>query len=98
MPTRQLPAPQQHRGPGRALTPSGTTHPARILGGLANARLVPLAQRSLAVAGAALAAEYALRVALSGPLERLLAPVRAAPTIIRTEVTEWVIVERLRRR
>ena len=62
------------------------------------ARALPVVRRSLLVAGAALAAEYALRAAVGGTLSWLLSPVRSGASIARTEITEWLIVERFRRR
>lgn len=94
LPTSQLPVPGPVRG--RALARSSRPLPARVTN--LPAQLLPLAQRSIVVAGAALAAEYALRAALGGTVERLLAPIRDGSAIIRTEVTEWMIVERVRRR
>ena len=67
--------------------------PARL-----RARALPVVRRSLLVAGAALAAEYALRAAVGGTLSWLFSPVRSGAAIARTELTEWLIVERFRRR
>ena len=63
-----------------------------------SAQIVPLAQRSLIAVGTALAAEYAIRTAFDSILRRILTPIRSTPTAIRTEITEWTIVERVRRR
>ena len=63
-----------------------------------SAQIVPLAQRSLIVVGTALAAEYAIRIAFDSMIRRVLAPIRSTSTVIRTEITEWTIVERVRRR
>ena len=96
MPTTTSPEPP---GLTRALTRTHPVSPVPQRSAIAPARLLPLAQRSLMVAGVALAAEYALRVAVGGALERIVAPIRgAAPVVTRTEITEWVVVERLRRR
>ena len=71
--------------------------PARVVS-LVPARALPVVRRSLLVAGAALAAEYALRIAVGGTLARLFSPVRSGASIARTEITEWLIIERFRRR
>ena len=66
---------------------------------LAAATALPALGRSLVVAAAAYAAERALSASIGGALGRLIGPIeRAAPAIIRTEVTEWVVIERIRRR
>ena len=71
--------------------------PARVVS-LVPARALPVVRRSLLVAGAALAAEYALRAAVGGTLSWLFSPVRSGASIARTEITEWLIIERFRRR
>ena len=71
--------------------------PARVVS-LVPSRALPVVRRSLLVAGAALAAEYALRVAVGGTLSWLFSPVRSGASIARTEITEWLIIERFRRR
>ena len=96
-PRPRLPAPRP-----RARLARGRAGPhARALAALP-ARALPAARRSLLAAGAALAVEYVLRSAarsaLRGALARLPAPFRAASAITRTEITEWLIVERTRRR
>ncbi len=90
---RYLPAPIRR---GRLVRRGGGL-PARVVS-LAPARALPVLRRALVVAGAALAAEYALRAALGISLLRLLSPLRSGAAITRTEITEWLIVERLRRR
>ena len=91
---RNLPVPATRRG---QVARRDDRLPARIAS-LVPARALPAVRRSLLVAGAALAAEYALRAALGGTLLRLLSPVRSGAPITRTEITEWLIVERFRRR
>ena len=71
--------------------------PARVAS-LVPARALPVLRTSLLVAGAAFAAEFALRAAIGGSLLRLLSPFRSSAAITRTEITEWLIVERFRRR
>ena len=94
MAERYLPAPRP-TGRGR-LVRRHDGLPARVVS-LVPASVLPVVQRSLLVAGAALAAEYALRVALGGTLLRVLSPFRSG-AITRTEITDWLIVERFRRR
>ncbi len=70
---------------------------------LAAASALPALGRTLVVAAVAFAAERALSATLSatvgGTVGRLLAPIeRAAPAFTRTEITEWVMIERIRRR
>jgi hypothetical protein len=66
---------------------------------VAAAAALPALGRSLTVAAVVYAVERALSASLDGTLSRLLAPVeRAGPAITRTELTEWVVIERIRRR
>ena len=66
---------------------------------LVAATALPALRRSLVVAAVAYAAERALSATVGGALGRLLGPIeRAAPAITRTEITEWVVIERIRRR
>ena len=66
---------------------------------LATATMLPALGRSLAVAAMAFAAERALSASIGGALGRVLRPIeRAAPAFSRTEITEWIVVERIRRR
>ena len=96
-PRARLPAPRPRAPLARGLG----APPARVLAALP-ARALPAARRSLVAAGAALAVEYVLRsaarAALRGGFARLSSPLRAASAITRTEITEWLIVERARRR
>lgn len=63
------------------------------------ATVLPALGRSLVVAAVAFAVERALSASLDGTLGRLLGPVeRVAPGFTRTEVTEWIVIERIRRR
>ncbi len=94
MAERYLPAPRPTGRRGLVRRREGL--PARVVS-LVPAGVLPVVQRSLLVAGAALAAEYALRVALGGTLLRVLSPFRSG-AITRTEITDWLIVERFRRR
>ena len=90
---RQLPVPVTRRA---QVVQRRDGLPARAVS-LVPARALPVLQRSLLVAGAALAAEYALRLAIGGTLLRVLSPFRSG-AITRTEITDWLIVERFRRR
>lgn len=81
----------------RALTRKRNAHPVSRNIKFAS-QIVPLAQRSLIAIGAALAAEYAIRTVFDSMLRRVLTPIRSTHTSIRTEITEWTIVERVRRR
>lgn len=94
MAERYLPAPRP-TGRGRLVRRRGGL-PARVVS-LVPANVLPVLRRSLLVAGAALAAEYALRAAVGGTLLRVLSPFRSG-ALTRTEITEWLIVERFRRR
>ena len=93
------------RGVARPPVPRGadrTAIAARELAIVA-ATALPALGRSLMVAAVAYAAERALSATLTatvgGALGRLLGPIeRAAPAITRTEITEWVVIERIRRR
>lgn len=91
MAERYLPVPTRR---GRVVRRGGGL-PARVVS-LVPARAVPVLQRSLLVAGAALAAEYALRAVIGGTLLRVLSPFRSG-ALTRTEITDWLIVERFRR-
>ena len=96
----------------RALTLVGDLLPARYVSrtramAIAASRAVvmateaalPVLGRSIAVAVAAYAVEQALRASLGTVLERLLAPMdRGGSTITKTDITEWIIIERIRRR
>lgn len=90
---RNLPVPTTRRG---QVARRDAGLPAR-LASLVPARALPAVRQSLLVAGAAFATEYALRAAIGGSLLRLLSPFRAG-ALTRTEITEWLIVERIRRR
>jgi hypothetical protein len=108
-----MPAPQ-HAGPGgseRALAHTTAALPARRLASLALRRplpaLTPVAQRSLMLAGAVFAAEYAARSLVGGVLGRLVEPAaeqvrqhvqQQSEAITRTVITEWTVLERLPRR
>ena len=96
----------------RALTLVGERLPARYvsrtreLAGIASRAVVvaaevalPVLGRSVAVAVVAYAVERALRASLGTVVERLLAPMdRGGSTITKTDITEWIIIERIRRR
>lgn len=89
----------------RALTHSGGL-PALRRSGLPAAigrRMLPVAGSTIAAAAVSLAAEYALRSTVNSVVARALAPIRRVPPSItrgmtRTIVTEWTVVERVRRR
>ena len=98
--------------PERALTRIGERLPAQTVSRVreiaaVTSRLVavaveaalPVLSRTIAVAVVVYAAEHALRASLGSTIERLLAPMeRGGAGITRTDITEWIIIERIRRR
>ena len=65
---------------------------------MATEAALPVLGRSIAVAVAAYAVEQALRASLGTVVERLLAPMDRGGSITKTDITEWIIIERIRRR
>ena len=58
---------------------------------------LPVLGRSIAVAVVAYAVERSLRASLGVAVERLLAPTERGGAT-RTDITEWITIERIRRR
>jgi hypothetical protein len=84
----------------RSLVPLSRSLPARRppLALVAAQRMLPAAGRTLAAAAVGLAAEYMLRAVANralGSVARPAAP--TAPRTTRTVITEFVIIERVRR-
>ena len=77
----------------RALTVVGS----RALVAAAESAL-PVVARSVAVAVVALAAEQALRASLGGVIERLVGRMGRTGPATRVDITEWIVIERMRRR
>ncbi|MCY4455226.1 MAG: hypothetical protein OXC56_02820 [Chloroflexi bacterium] len=59
---------------------------------------LPVIARSVAVAVVAYAAEQALRASLGGVIERFAGRLGRGGPVTRTDITEWIIIERIRRR
>ena len=59
---------------------------------------VPVVARSVAVAVVALAAEQALRASLGGVIERFVGRMGRTGPATRVDITEWIMIERMRRR
>jgi hypothetical protein len=71
----------------------------RSLPAVAAERALPVVGSSLAMAAAGFATEYALRLLANRALSSLVQPMRRAmPVASRTVVTEFVVIERVRRR
>ena len=64
------------------------------------ARLLPTVTRSATAIAVGLAVEYALRTLATRALRAVAAPLRRSPpaAVTRTVVTEFIVIERLRRR
>ncbi|MXZ47364.1 MAG: hypothetical protein F4Z08_10365 [Chloroflexi bacterium] len=88
---RQLPMPLAVRV--RALSLVGS----RALVATAESAL-PVVARSVAVAVVALAAEQALRASLGGVIERFVGRMGRTGPATRVDITEWIMIERMRRR
>lgn len=60
--------------------------------------LAPVLAGSIVAAALGLAAELVLRAIANRALAAVLSPVqRAAPMVTRTVITEWIVIERIRR-
>ena len=59
---------------------------------------LPVIARSVAVAVVAYAAEQALRASLGGVIERFVGRMGRTGPVTRVDITEWIVIERMRRR
>lgn len=59
---------------------------------------LPIVARSVAVAVVALAAEQVLRASLGGAIERFVGRMGRTGPATRVDITEWIVIERFRRR